>query len=205
MRRSGRPNASTNVVAVKRAAYLFDLSVSMPVNVSGTSRCHVPLSRCSIFTGRLTFRWRLEPGSHTPTVRPFTDATSLLLKVRCSMFPPSASLVPIASSVYAGPSREPRNLRPVARSVNVASPPRIARPMPCGGVEVDQDAHPLLDSPALCRRVQFAHVPAAPRGLDGRDVIFGGRFGVLAGCMPHHIPHVHVVRGDLDVRVFQHA
>ena len=114
MRRSGRPNASANVVAVKRAAYLFDLSVSMPVNVFDTSRCHVPPSRCSIFTGRLTFRWRLEPGSHTLTVRSFSVATSLLLNVRCSMLPPFESLAPIWSSEYAGPKRDPRNLRPVA-------------------------------------------------------------------------------------------
>ena len=39
----------------------------MPVNVSGISRCHVLPSRRSMLAGRLTFRWRLVPGSHTLT------------------------------------------------------------------------------------------------------------------------------------------
>lgn len=126
---SGRPNVSASMAVVKRAAYLFDRSMTMPVNVSGISRCHVLPSRRSMLAGRLTFRWRLVPGSHTLTDRSFSTATSLLLNVRCSMFPPFASLAPMASSVYAGPSREPRNLRPVVRSVNVA--PRHASPNLC--------------------------------------------------------------------------
>lgn len=141
------------MAVVRRAAYLFEWSITMPVNVSGISRCHVLPSRRSMLAGRLTFRWRLVPGSHTLTDRSFSTATSLLLNVRCSMFPPFASLAPMASSVYAGPSREPRNLRPVVRSVNVAPPPRIAKPMPCKSSS--RENSPMLDALAASRSIRM--------------------------------------------------
>ena len=150
---SGRPNVSASMAVVKRAAYLFDRSMTMPVDVSGISRCHVLPSRRSMLTGRLTFRWRLVPGSHTLTDRSFSAATSLLLNVRCSMFSPFASLAPMASSVNAGPSREPRNLRPVIRSMNVTSPPRIVKPTPCESSS--RENSPMLDALAASRSIRM--------------------------------------------------
>lgn len=161
MRCSGRPNASANVSAVKRAAYLFDRSMTMPANVSGMSRCHVPPSRCSMPTGRLTFRLRLVPGSHTLTDRSFSEATSRLLNVKWNMFLPFDSLTPIASSEYAGPNRVPRNLRPVARSMNVASPPRIETPMPCESS--NRKSSPILFALAASRSIRIRIRSLIPR------------------------------------------
>ena len=147
------PNASASVAALKRSAYLFARSMTMPVNVSGMSRCHVLPSRRSMPTGRLTLRRRLVPGSHTLIVRSFTAATSLLLNVRCSMLPQSMSLAPIASSEYASPRREPRNLRPVARSMNVTDPPRRVRVMPCESSS--PASSPMLDVLTASRSIRI--------------------------------------------------
>lgn len=89
--------------------------------------------------------------------------------------------------------------------MQIKQPGKFADAGRFGRVEVDQDAHPFLDSPALCRRVQLPHVYAATRGFDDRDVISRDRFRILSGRSAHRATHIHTVRGGLNIWVLQHV
>ena len=90
-------------------------------------------------------------------------------------------------------------------AMQIKQPGKFADAGRFGRVEVDQDAHPFLDSPALCRRVQLPHVYAATRGFDDRDVISRDRFRILSGRSAHRATHIHTVRGGLNIWVLQHV
>lgn len=92
-----------------------------------------------------------------------------------------------------------------ADAVRVKQSEKLADTVRVGGVEVDQDTHPFLDSTALCRRVQFTHVHAATRGRDDRGLMHRRKTGVLAGRAQYHIPHLRAVHGGFHTRIFQYG
>ena len=90
-------------------------------------------------------------------------------------------------------------------AARVKQPGKFADVGRFGRIEVNQDAHPFLDSLALCRRVQLPHVYAATCGFDDRGFISRDRFRILSGRSAHRTTHIHTVHGGLNSRVLQHA